>query len=382
MTSFDYTFGIEEEYFATQVADANLATRIPDDVRKRAKQELGDAVTTELLQSQIEIASPIFHDACQAHETMRSLRSRLNQILADADLTLMAASTHPLGAWRDQLVTEHRRYDELLSDFRIVGQRNLVCGMHVHVEVPSEVDRVRIMNRAMHWLPLFLALSASSPFWDRRLTGLMSYRQSIYDEWPRSGIPDFFEDQRDYDGFAAVLQQAGAIKDASFFWWAIRPALKFPTLELRIADACTRLEDAIAVASLFRCLIATLVEQPELGVERSSHTRRLIDENRWRCKRDGIDARVIHPVRNIAIPAREAIREMLALVNEQAERLGCSAALAHIPDILERGTSSHAQLRIYNESRAAGAQTDEALREVVRWLIHATCGSVTSTVTS
>jgi carboxylate-amine ligase len=234
----------------------------------------------------------------------------------------------------------------------------------------------------MHWLPLFLALSASSPFWDRRLTGLMSYRQSIYDEWPRSGIPDFFEDQRDYDAFAALLQQAGAIKDASFFWWAIRPALKFPTLELRIADACTKLEDAIALASLFRCLIATLVEQPDLGAERTSHTRRVIDENRWRCKRDGIDATIIHPLRNVAAPAREVISEMLTLVSEQAQRLECSAALAHIPDILERGTSSHAQLRIYNECRAAGAETDEALREVVRWLTAATCGSTTSAAIS
>src|SRR4051794_22358008 len=253
MSSFEYTFGIEEEYFAAQADDASLAPQVPEEIRKRAREELGESVTSELLQSQIEVASPIFHDVGQARETMFMLRTRLNAMLEEEQLRLVAASTHPLGAWREQLVTEERRYDKVLSDFRIIGERNLVCGMHVHVAVPTGVDRVQLMNRAMAWLPLFLALSTSSPFWDGRLTGLMSYRQAIYDEWPRSGIPDFFQDQRDYDAFVELLQQADAIKDASFLWWVIRPALRYPTLELRIADVCTRLEDGIALASLFRC---------------------------------------------------------------------------------------------------------------------------------
>ncbi|MFL6619861.1 MAG: carboxylate-amine ligase [Povalibacter sp.] len=372
MSSFEYTFGIEEEYFAAQADDAGLAAQIPEQIRKRAREEFGESVTSELLQSQIEVASPIFHDVGQARETMFMLRTRLNAMLEEEQLRLVAASTHPLGAWREQLVTEERRYDKVLSDFRIIGERNLVCGMHVHVAVPTGVDRVQLMNRAMAWLPLFLALSTSSPFWDGRLTGLMSYRQAIYDEWPRSGIPDFFQDQRDYDAFVELLQKADAIKDASFLWWAIRPALRYPTLELRIADVCTRLEDGIALASLFRCLVATLVEQPQLNVHHSSHTRRLIDENRWRCKRDGIDSTIVDESRQMAIPARQAIDELLTLVGEQSDRLGCSSELAHIPNILQDGTSAHAQLRIYNESRANGASSDEALREVVRWLIDAT----------
>ena len=372
MSSFDYSFGIEEEYFVTHAGDASLVAQVPERVHLRAQKELGEVVASELLQSQIEIASPIFNDPDEARRKMRELRSQLNRLLEEDGLCLLAASTHPMGEWRDQVVTDKKRYDQLLSDFRIVGERNLVCGMHVHVAVPEGVDRVRLMNRAMPFLPVFLALSTSSPFWNHRVTGLLSYRQAVYDEWPRSGIPDFFENQEDYDGFIDLLRQVGAIKDGSFVWWAIRPAQRYPTLELRIADVCTRLEDAVAIATLYRCLIAALVENPDLGARRSTRTRRVIDENRWRCKRDGINAMLIDESRAQALSMREVLEELIRATRSQSERLGCSQALQQLQAILERGTSAHMQLRIYNEARAAGAEVDEALRQVVRGLIETT----------
>ncbi|HEY5809568.1 MAG TPA: carboxylate-amine ligase, partial [Povalibacter sp.] len=321
MNSFPYTFGIEEEYFLAKATDGSLPTAIPESLIKRAREIVGTEVTSELLQSQIEIASPVFHDMDEACRSMVALRKALGELLTTEGLRLVAASTHPLGAWRDQLVTDQRRYDQLLSDFRIVGERNLVCGMHVHVAIPPGIDRVRLMNRLMPWLPLFLALSTSSPFWDRRVTGLLSYRQAIYDEWPRSGVPDFFDDEADYQAFASLLQRVGAIRDASYFWWAIRPAAKYPTLELRIADVCTRVEDALALAALFRSLVATLVRCPQIGTHRSSHTRRLIDENRWRTKRDGIGASVIDELRGEVVPVREVVEQTLDLVADDAARL-------------------------------------------------------------
>jgi carboxylate-amine ligase len=368
MTSFPYTFGIEEEYFLALAEDGSLASGIPDHFLTKARARLGESVTSELLQSQIEIASPVLHDAQEAREQLLHLRAGLAEMLADEGLRLIAASTHPLGAWREQLVTSKPRYDQLLSDFRIVGQRNLVCGMHIHVEIPDGTDRVRLMNRAMPWLPVFLALSTSSPFWDQRVTGLMSYRQAIYDEWPRSGIPDFFENEADYDAFATLLHGAGALADASFLWWAIRPAVKFPTLELRIADVCTTADDALALAALFRCLIAMLVREPHRGVARSTHTRRLIDENRWRAKRDSTGASMIDEKSGAAVPLREVVAGLIRLTAEDADRLGCTAEMQHLTRILTRGTSAHAQLRIYNEARAAGDSQDRALRRIVEWL--------------
>ncbi len=372
MTTLPYTFGIEEEYFLASAADGSLAPCIPDDFLARARARLGDAVTAELLQSQIEIASPVLRDMREARERLAHLRTTLAQMLAQENLWLIAASTHPLGAWREQQVTVTPRYDQLLSDFRIVGQRNLVCGMHVHVEIPAGTDRVRLMNRVMPWLPVFLALSTSSPFWDQHVTGLMSYRQAIYDEWPRSGIPDFFEGEADYDAFATLLHGAGALADASFLWWAIRPAVKFPTLELRIADVCTSTEDALALAALFRCLIAMLVRNPQYGARRTTHTRRLIDENRWRAKRDSTGASMIDEWSGAAIPLQEVIAGLTRLVAEDAERLECVPEIQHLTRIIERGTSAHTQLRIYNEARAAGDSQDRALRRVVEWLSNAT----------
>jgi carboxylate-amine ligase len=373
---FYYSFGIEEEYFLSSAATGNLVSRAPKRLLAAAKDKLGESVTAELLQSQIEIASPIFHSIDAARDSMARMRSTLAELVATMGLRLIASSTHPLGAWREQSVTEKPRYDQLMSDFRIIGQRNLVCGMHVHVAVPDGVDRVLLMNRVMPWLPVFLALSTSSPFWDRHLTGLLSYRQAIYDEWPRSGIPDFFDDEPDYQKFVALLVKGGAVKDASYLWWAIRPALKYPTLELRIADVCTRVADGIALAALFRALVATLVSQPAIGAVHSTHTRRLIDENRWYAKRDGTGARFIDDRTQTALPLAEVLKELLALVESEADRLGCKPALQRIDGILANGTSAHAQLAVYNERRVAGDTRSKALHRVVDWLIDTTARPV------
>jgi glutamate---cysteine ligase / carboxylate-amine ligase len=373
---FDYAFGIEEEYFLSSAATGNLVSHAPKRLLNAAKEKLGNSVTAELLQSQIEIASPIFHSIDEAQHSMASMRSTLAELVATMDLRLVAASTHPLGAWREQSATEKPRYDQLMSDFRIIGQRNLVCGMHVHVAVPEGVDRVALMNRVMRWLPIFLALSTSSPFWDRHITGLLSYRQAIYDEWPRSGIPDFFNNEDDYRAFVDVMAKGGAVKDASYLWWAIRPALKYPTLELRIADVCTRVEDGVALAALFRALIATLVSHPELGAERSTHTRRLIDENRWYAKRDGTGAKFIDEQQQIAVPLAELLSQLFDIIGPEADRLGCKPSLTRIESIMANGSSAHAQLRIYNERRVAGDSRNKALHHVVDWLIDTTARPV------
>lgn len=372
MADFNFSFGIEEEYFLSSAATGNLAARAPKKLLAAAQAKLGEAVTAELLQSQIEISSPIFHSVDEAYQSMVNLRSNLAEVAASMGLRIIAASTHPLGAWREQSATEKPRYDQLMSDFRIIGQRNLVCGMHVHVAVPDGIDRVKLMNRAMPWLPVFLALSTSSPFWDRHITGLLSYRQAVYDEWPRSGIPDFFSDEQDYDGFVALMHQGGALQDASYLWWAIRPALKYPTLELRIADVCTRVADGVALAALFRALIATLIARPDLGQAPTTRTRRLVDENRWRAKRDGTSAQLIDEATQRAIALPDVLNRLLEIVAPEADRLGCEPALRRLPAIFTSGTSAHAQLGLYNERRAAGDSRAKALRHVVEWLVDTT----------
>lgn len=372
MTHFDYPFGLEEEFFVSHADTGALAVDVGGPLLHDAQSELGDCVTTEMLQSQIEIVSPVFTNVEEAYRRMHELRHGLANVAACRGLNLIAAGTHPLGAWQEQLVADDLRYEQLMADFRIVGHRNLVCGLHVHVSVPSCVDRVELMNRVMRWLPLVLALSTSSPFWNGRVTGLLSYRQALYDEWPRSGIPDFFENELDYASFADRMARAGAIRDSSQLWWAIRPSNRFPTLELRIADACTYLEDSIAIATLFRCLVAATVRRPRAGMRQTTHTRRIIDENRWRAKRDGIRAEFIAEASSDVLSVPEVLESARLFVADEAEHLRCATALESLSAILERGTSAHRQLKIYNDSRAAGASRTEALREVLAWLAHAT----------
>jgi len=364
----DYTFGIEEEYFLCDADSRLLAREVNPRLLVAAQERLGEAATTELLQSQIEVASPVFSHATEALAVMRRFRRELADLAGEEGLKLMAASTHPLGDWGVQHVTGRPRYEKLLADFRILGQRNVICGMHVHVAVPEGVDRVQLMNRAMPFLPLFLALSCSSPFWHRKITGLASYRQSLYDEWPRSGVPDFFEDEADYAAFATLLAEVEAAPDASYLWWAIRPALRFPTLELRIADICTQVAEGVALASLYRCLIAALVERPSLAPPRTTHTRRVIDENRWRAKRDGFEARLIDEQARTTVPVAAMLERLREELAPEIRRFDCAAQIERLAVVAKSGSSAQAQLLVYNEARTAGAGRREALGAVVDWL--------------
>jgi carboxylate-amine ligase len=232
------------------------------------------------------------------------------------------------------------------------------------------------MNRAMRWLPLFLAFSTSSPFWNRCRTGLLSYRQSAYDEWPRSGIPDFFENQAQYDQFASRLVDADAMKDASFLWWAIRPSLRYPTLELRISDACTHYQDTIALAALYRALVAFLVRNPDYGNDWTAITRRVIDENRWRAKRYGTEAEFIDDATGRVTPLAQVYRDLCDLVREDAQRLDCTGAMTQLDRLLRTGTSAHQQLAIYHEKRAEGSGRVAALKHVVDWLAEQTVPAI------
>jgi carboxylate-amine ligase len=370
--SFPYTFGIEEEFFLTHPRSRSLALHIPPSLFRAGRRRFGDAVAAEMLQAQVELVTPILERHDEAEETLVALRRGIAEIAIEKDLRLMASGTHPIAPWRDQAETRKPRYREILEEYQIVGRRNVVCGLHVHVATPPELDRVVVMNRVMHWLPVFLALSASSPFWDRRPTGLASYRQAAYDEWPRTGVPDPFRDEAEYARFVELLAAGGAVKDASYLWWAIRPALRYPTIELRICDACTRVEDTLAIAALYRCLVRLLVRRPEVAPPWTPFTRRMIDENRWRAKRFGIEAEFIAEDGSAPMSCREAVSALLEAVAEDAEHFGCGAALARIRTLLDEGTSANAQLRIYDARLAKGDTPAKALQYVVDWLIAAT----------
>jgi carboxylate-amine ligase len=370
--AFPYTYGIEEEFFLSHPRSRSLALAIPRSLLRACRRRFGEAVAAEMLQAQVELVTPVLASHEEARATLVRLRRGIAEIAIEKDLRLLAAGTHPIAPWSEQAETPKARYRDILEEFQIVGRRNVVCGLHVHVAVPPAHDRVQVMNRVMHWLPPFLALSTSSPFWSRHRTGLLSYRQAAYDEWPRTGVPDPFADEAEYARFVALLVAGGAARDASYLWWAIRPALRYPTLELRICDACTRVDDTLAIAALYRCLVRLVVRRPDVAPPWTPFTRRIIDENRWRAKRFGLDAEFLSEDGSPPAACRDTVRALLEAVEEDAAALACEPALERVRTLLDEGTSAHAQLAVYDARLAQGDTPAAALRYVVDWLVAAT----------
>jgi carboxylate-amine ligase len=240
--------------------------------------------------------------------------------------------------------------------------------MHVHVEVPDPDRRVEIMYRALPFLPIFLALSTSSPFWQAYRTGLRGYRQAAYDELPRSGLPDLFKTLEEYQSYVDTLIAAGVIQDASFIWWVIRPSLQNPTLELRIADVCTQVEDALCIAALFRCLVKHLSEQEDLNAEIGPVARAIAGENKWRAQRYGTSAHFVDQRSMKSIPIDIVLQELLERLEADAKALDCVEQTSRAVEILKRGSSADQQLRVYEEARATGHNRVQALKQVVDWL--------------
>ena len=370
MTTDDrYSIGAEEEFFLADAQGLQIARRTSAGFLRDCKEQMGVRVSRELLQSQIETNTAVCASIAELGAGMRQLRQRLIQTADQHDLVVVASGTYPTADWGGQRHTQKPRYQKMLEDFQIIGRRNLLCGLHVHVAPPPGVDRIELMNRALPWLPLLLALSTSSPFWRRAQSGLMSYRQAAYDEWPRTGIPDRFEDEDDYARFVATLTQAGIIENASHLWWTIRPSMRFPTLELRICDMCPRIADAVALAALYRCLLRLLVRRPEIGRGWNSMTRPLIEENRWLAKRHGVRAELIDVFTGQRRSLAECLEELCTLLSEDVDFFDCRQQIAGLTEIVDRGSSADRQIAVFQAARATGASRLEAGRAVIESLI-------------
>ncbi|WP_288586384.1 carboxylate-amine ligase [uncultured Methylobacterium sp.] len=370
MTGPAYRFGIEEEFF---LADAATRGTPGQGVRgfHAAAKALLPAAERELLQSQIEIATPPATTPAEALGGLSALRRGLAEIGRAHGILVFGAGTHPGAAWDAQSPTDGARYDGILDAVRMIGRRTLVSGMHVHVEVARPDDRVDLMNRLLPFLPALLALSVSSPFWEGRDTGLAGYRLSVFGEMPRTGLPDLFASTAEFERFVSVMKAAGAIEDASFLWWHLRPSIRYPTLELRIADSCTRVEDAVAIASLYRCLVRAAERRPDLNAALDGVARAVIRENLWRAQRDGVRAALIDAEAGRAVPFREAIEGLLSLVAEDAAALGCRDALDDVRRIAREGTSADRQRAAY---AAAGGSDGSGIAAVVDGLARETEG--------
>ncbi len=364
-----FTLGVEEEYLLVDKETRGLVIDPPATLMAEAEAKCGSQVTSELLRSQIEIGTKVCKNVQEAREDLACLRKNIIEVADNHGLAPIAASTHPFSDWTEQKHTEKDRYDELTHEMQGAARRLVICGMHVHVGIEDDDLRIDLMNQLAYFLPHLLAMSCSSPFWCGRDTGLKSYRLTIFDALPRTGLPERFASYAEYQRHVHVLIDAGLIEDSTRIWWDLRPSGKFPTLETRIMDVCTRLDDTIALTSLLVCIMRMLYRLRTRNQRWRIYTSMLIRENRWRAMRYSFDEGMIDFAKGSVVPFEELIDEMLSLVAEDAVALGCEKELGGIRTILSRGTSAHQQLRKFEREREAGASVEESLRAVVDTLI-------------
>ncbi|MEK9968379.1 MAG: carboxylate-amine ligase [Ferrovibrio sp.] len=365
----DFTIGIEEEHLLVERGSGRLAVEPPAALLEECDALAGGQINPEFLKCQIEIATRVCRDMTEARTDLVRLRSAIADVAGKHNLAPIAASTHPFARWSEQKHTDRERYDRLAKDLAGVARRLIICGLHVHVGIADEDLRIDLMNQVSYFLPHLLALSTSSPFWQGEESGLHSYRLSVFDSLPRTGLPERLETWGEYQRLVNRLMQAGLIEDATKLWWDIRPSARYPTLELRITDVCTRLDDGITIAALFRCLLAALLRLKLKNQRWRIYANTLIDENRWLAQRYGVEGNLVDFGKGQAVLYADLLEELIEIAREEAVQFGCLAEVERARGILARGTSAQRQLQVYRAALESGADKEAALRAVVDWLV-------------
>ena len=363
------TIGIEEEYLVVDKKTRELVHEVPEQVMKACEARLASQVSPEFLRCQIEVGTGVCGSIAEARADLTNLRRTIIELTDEVGLAPIAVSTHPFARWRDQEHTNKDRYNVLAQDMQLVVRRMLICGMHVHLGIEDPDLRMDLMGQLIYFLPHFLALSTSSPFWEGEVSGLKCFRLSVFDEMPRTGLPAEFESYTQYERVVNVIKNAGLIEDASKIWWDLRPSARFPTLEMRITDICTRVEDGLAIAALYQCVTRSLYRLRRMNQRWRKYPHVMVEENRWLAQRYGFSNGLVDFGRGELVPGPELIQELTELVTEDARVLGTEAEMARVRKIAKEGTSSDRQLSIFNTKLAEGAEREEAFRCVVDHLI-------------
>lgn len=362
----EFSLGIEEEYFLVDAETRKLITETPKGFFEACQADLGDQVTPEFLQCQIEIGTKVCRTAAEAGEELKRLRRAVIKHAEDFGIRVMAASTHPFPLQANGKHTQKARYNQLANDLQAVVRRLQISGMHIHCGLSADDDlRIDLMGQVSYILPHLLSLTTSSPFWHGENTGLKSYRLSVWDEMPRTGLPESFNSYSEYMRHIDALVNTGVIEDASKLWWDIRPSVRYPTLEMRISDVCTRVEDAVCVAALYQCWLHMLYRLKKDNMKWRLYANMLLNENRWRAQRYGIDEGLIDFGDNCIEPFVNLVDEMLYILHEDAQTLDCVAEIRHARNILTNGTSAHRQVQTYEQAIQNGHSVDDALIAVV-----------------
>ncbi len=376
LTKPSLSLGIEEEYLIVDRETGTLIREASSQMLKDARKAMGEQVSQEFFQSQIEVGTAVCKTVQEAREELKQLRGTVSDVIKPYGLAIIASSSHPQASYITQMHTPRQRYETLAENMQKIAQRMVICGMHIHAGVEDNNLRIDLMNQATYVLPHLLALSSSSPFWEGRDTGLMSYRIAVWNEFPRTGLPEHFESYAEMERHVSILVHAGVIEDSSKIWWDVRPSHHFPTLEMRITDVCTRVDDAICIAALYQCWLHMLWRLRRENQRWRSYANMLLYENRWLAQRYGIDGELIDFGKGEMVPYSDLTEELLEHIMPDADSLGCIEEVEHARTILKRGTSAHWQRKTYQDAIDNGASSDDAIKAVVDMLIQETMSEI------
>ncbi|GAB2541944.1 carboxylate-amine ligase [Spirosoma aerophilum] len=358
-----FTLGIEEEFQTIDPATGELRSHMSKIV-DGGQIVLQERVKAEMHQAVVEVGTNICNNIQEARQEVTYLRKMILELADKQNLHIAAAGTHPFSDWQEQLITPNERYDRLIDELRDVARSNLIFGLHVHVGIENRNEGVQIMNAVRYFLPHIYALSTNSPFWRGRNTGFKSYRSKVFDKFPRTGIPDFFSSAAEYDEYINLLVKTGCIDNGKKIWWDIRLHPFFDTIEFRICDVPMRIDETICLAAIMQALVAKIYKLHQQNLNFRPYRRILINENKWRAARYGIEGKLIDFGKQIEVPTHELIHELLNFIDDVVDELGSREECEYVLKILEMGTGADRQLAVFQ-------QTND-LKQVVNYIVQET----------
>jgi carboxylate-amine ligase len=362
-----FTLGIEEEFQIIDPATGELRSHV-EQIMADGKMIFQERVKTEMHQSVVEVGTDICRTVQDARTAVTKLRSDLWKLARNRGLTISASGTHPFSHWMDQKITKGERYEGIVEDMQQVARANLIFGLHVHVGIPDREVAIQVMNMARYFLPHIFALSTNSPFWLGRNTGFKSYRVKVFERFPRTGIPDAFESLAEYNDYLNLLVKTKCIDNAKKIWWDIRLHPFFDTIEFRVCDIPMRVDETIALAALMQALVAKLHKLLKQNLSWRNYRRRLLDENRWRASRYGLDGKLIDFGKQEEVPTRDLILELLEFIDQEVDEFGSRKEINYIHEILKHGTGADRQLAVWKRTHDTKAIVDYIVSETTTGL--------------
>lgn len=363
MDKHKFTLGVEEEFQIIDAETRDLVSHVSK-IIEGGKATLKERLKHEMHESVIEMETGICLDVHQVRDELTTMRKKLVATAHENGLRVSGGGTHPFSDWRLNRITPHERYDKIVSDMGDVARANLIFGLHVHVGIPNREEGLQVQNVIRYFLPHLFALSTNSPFWIGRETGFKSYRQEVFTKFPRTGLPSYFGSIAEFDAYINLMIKTGTIDNAKKIWWDIRVHPFYPTIEFRICDMPLTIDETVCIAALCQALVAKIVKMHEQNISFRSYRRLLINENKWRAAKEGIDAHLIDFGKETNVPYKDLLEELLMFVDDVVDELGSRSEIEYAREIMKRGTGADRQLKVYRETGS--------LKEVVDYMISET----------